>query len=173
MNSYIRHFILTVVMALCATAAAYSQNNIDRVIEKLESDPKCKTTFYLESRDTKTHKVRSLDRTMEITDQAIAKRITEAFQKDRPSSFSYSKQSGLGRNKNKYSSTIKFYSENDTKYSTYILTYNGNNNWVLVVKKSMVEKAKTKTTGTRNRHNKKVSSYELPPYDIEYQVIEI
>ena len=184
MNSYIRHLILIVLITVYTPGIAYSQSSIDNLIDKLEKNPNCETTFYLESREIKTHKIITLDMKMDIKHNVLAKRLIEAFQKERNNSYSYSKQTSTGKYKNGYSYTIRF-SSPDGKNSTYILTCPDTANpkfksnvCTLVVKKSMATEVKKTVIRSKKttRKDTKDSSYTIVPndfdIDIDYMVIE-
>ena len=174
MTRNICHIILFALTILLAPGISHAQKNIDNIIDKLKKDPKCETTFFYEKRDPQTHKIATKSIEMDIRDTALAKRIIDAFQKDRDKSTRYYQQS---RPNDSNSYTIEFRSP-DGNSSTYILrqTHRHEKNsrkdvWNLVVKKVDISSNK-KTTPK----GKKDSSYTITPEDfdisIDYMVIE-
>lgn len=113
--------LVTAVLLVLTTFAAFPQSSIDKIIEKLEDNPKCETTMYRENRDPKTHKITSFEMVVTFNDEAIAQRIINAFKNERKNANKY-----IANSNGKDSRTNKLYSitfnNNNGTYSNYSLS---------------------------------------------------
>lgn len=198
MPRHLRRLILTAIIVMCSAIAASAQSSIEKIVTKLEDNPKCETTTYREYRDPKTHKIIAFEMIVTFNDDAIAERIINAFKNERKNAISY-----MANNNWKNSRTSKLYMiefHNNGSYSKYTLSYThakrktttttskgttvtSEDLWTLIVKssdgddgdnksrqykKSSVKR--TKTSIKRSKSTLRNNSFAIVPEELEIDV---
>lgn len=196
MTRHLRRLILTAIIVMCSAIAASAQSSIEKIVTKLEDNPKCETTTYREYRNPKTHKIIAFEMIMTINDNAIAERIINAFKNERKNAISY-----MANNNGKNSRTSKLYMiefHNNGMYSKYTLSYTQTKKkvtttkgttvtsedfWTLIVKSSEGDDVdnkswqhkktsvkRTKTSIKRSKSTRKNNSFAIVPEEFEIDV---
>jgi len=128
MNNRIIAIVVASLMALVATIPVMGQEQIEKLVSKLEQDSRICVT-YTEKRDPNTRDIIKQSIILEGHDSKTARKLFEAFEEERKNSISYSK----ARNE---ASVIKFL--NIRTLSTYVLSIE-DDKWSLVVTKRQVD----------------------------------
>lgn len=121
MTRHLSRLILTLTIVMCSAIAASAQSSIEKIVTKLEDNPKCETTTYREIRNPQTHKISSFEMIVTFSDNAIAERLINAFKNERKNAISYT-----ANNNGKNSRTYRLYRivfNNNGTYANYTLTY--------------------------------------------------
>ncbi|MDE6394187.1 MAG: DUF5024 domain-containing protein [Duncaniella sp.] len=192
MTRHLRRLVLSATLVMFSTLAAFAQSSIEKIVTKLEDNPKCETTTYRETRDPKTHKITSFEMTVTFKDNAIAERIISAFKNERKNAISYSANNYSNSRTNKLYMIVF---NNNGSYSKYTLSYtkgkrkttkttskgttvSSEDLWTLLVKSSEgyngdnTRKQHKKTSVKRSRTTGQNKSYAVVPesFDIDIDV---
>lgn len=102
MNHNIRPVIFALMFIFLLPAIARAQSAIEKITQSIEDNPVFETSIYRERRDPQTHKVISSELIVSFTDEKMAKRIMEAFKKERQNATSYSVDNSAKKSGNRF-----------------------------------------------------------------------
>ena len=81
--------IILILLLAIVPSVCLAQTSLVKVLDSLEDSDKVRDVIYQEKRDPKTRKIYECKRIFTFTDQKLARRIIDAFKKERPNSVNY------------------------------------------------------------------------------------
>ncbi len=81
--------IILILLLAIVPSVCLAQTSLVKVLDSLEDSDKVRDVIYQEKRAPKTRKIYECKRIFTFTDQKLARRIIDAFKKERPNSVNY------------------------------------------------------------------------------------
>lgn len=132
-NSFLKSMMIVLIMVI-GTPSAMAQKNIDKVLEEIEKRDDVSVNSVVK-RDPKTRKVISVVKSFSLTDDKIAKRLMEAFEKDEEYTVTAIKDMPKGRkDATRANFTFIFQKDNEKQTYTFNVGASGKINVSVIVK---------------------------------------
>lgn len=117
--------VLLIILALIP-AVCTAQTSLTKILDSLEDSDKVRDVIYQEKRDPKSHKIYECKRIFTFTDSKMARRIVDAFKKERSNSVKY--QVNVDKESSLY--VIEF--RKDRNKTRYTLIKDSGQKWTFV-----------------------------------------
>ena len=132
-NNFLKSMMIILIMVI-GTPSTMAQKNIDKVLEEIEKRDDASVNSVVK-RDPKTRKVISVIKSFSLTDDKIAKRLIEAFEKDEEYTVTAIKDMPKGRkDATRANFTFIFQKDNEKQTYTFNVGASGKINVSVIVK---------------------------------------
>jgi len=132
-NSFLKSMMIVLLIGISAPSVM-AQKNIDKVLEEIEKRDDASVNSVVK-RDPKTRKVISVVKSFSLTDDKIAKRLIEAFEKDEEYTVTAIKDMPKGRkDATRANFTFIFQKDNEKQTYTFNVGASGKINVSVIVK---------------------------------------